>query len=88
MIITAFSGTLLAITLDTLKLAVALGTLVGFSVGGILIPSATIALIIVLDIYLATTVTLSLSIRTVGRSISFAIYSNIFINKLTKALPK
>jgi hypothetical protein len=86
-LMTVFSGALSAATPDTAKLTVAFGTIAGFGVGGVLVPSATVALICVPDAYLATTAALSLSIRTVGGSIGYTIYYNIFVNKLTSALP-
>lgn len=58
-----------------------------FGVGGVIIPSATLAMIVVPDSLLATTAGLSLGIRTVGGSIGFTIYYNIFINKLNTVLP-
>src|SRR6202012_3588481 len=70
------------------KLGCALGTIASFGVGGILVPAATVALIVVPDSLLATTAALSLSIRTGGGSIGFTIYYNIFINKLQKQLPE
>ncbi|KIW98275.1 uncharacterized protein Z519_01859 [Cladophialophora bantiana CBS 173.52] len=85
---TAFIGGLVATTPETPKLAVALGTIASFGVGGILVPAATVALIVVPDSLLATTAALSLSIRTVGGSIGFTIYYNIFVNKLNKQLPE
>jgi hypothetical protein len=78
---------LAATTPDTAKLAVALGTISSFGIGGVLVPSATVALIVVPDALLATTAALSLSIRTIGGSIGFTIYYNVFVNKLTKNLP-
>jgi hypothetical protein len=84
---TVFGGALSAATPDNPRLAVAFGTIAGFGVGGVLVPSATVALICVPDAYLATTAALSLSIRTVGGSIGYTIYYNIFVNKLTAALP-
>lgn len=68
---TAFGGALSAATPDTPKLAVAMGTISGFGVGGVLVPSATVALICVPDAFLATTAALSLSIRTLGGSIGY-----------------
>ena len=64
-----------------------MGTLGSFGIGGVLVPSATVALIVVPDSLLATTAALSLSIRTIGGSIGFTIYYNVFVQKLTKALP-
>ncbi|KAI1628072.1 major facilitator superfamily domain-containing protein [Exophiala viscosa] len=87
-LMTAFTGALAATTPETPKLAVALGTIASFGVGGLLVPAATVALIVVPDALLATTAALSLSIRTVGGSIGFTIYYNIFVNKLTKQLPE
>jgi hypothetical protein len=84
----AFIGGLVATTPETPKLAVALGTIASFGVGGILVPAATVALIVVPDSLLATTAALSLSIRTVGGSIGFTIYYNIFVSKLNKQLPE
>lgn len=84
----AFAGGLAATTPDTAKLAVALGTISSFGIGGVLVPSATVALIVVPDALLATTAALSLSIRTIGGSIGFTIYYNVFVNKLSKALPE
>lgn len=87
-LMTAFGGALAAATPDSAKLTVALGTIAGFGVGGVLVPSATVALICVPDAYLATTAALSLSIRTLGGSIGYTIYYNIFVNKLSKNLPE
>lgn len=75
-------------TPDNPKTAVALGTIASFGVGGVLVPSATVALIVVPDALLATTAALSLSIRTIGGSLGFTIYYNIFVNKLTSSLPE
>jgi len=85
---TGFGGALAAATPHNAKLTVAVGTLASFGVGGVLVPSATVALIVVPDALLATTAALSLSIRTIGGSIGFTIYYNIFVNKLTKAMPE
>ena len=61
----------------------------GFGVGGVLVPAATVAVMVCPDVAIATCVALSLAIRTVGGSIGYAIYFNIFINKIgTKIGPK
>jgi len=83
-----FGGALAAATPETPKLAVAFGTIAGFGVGGVLVPSATVALVCVPDEFLATTAALSLSIRTIGGSIGYTIYYNIFSNKITSLLPE
>jgi hypothetical protein len=66
---------------------VALGTLAGFGVGGVLIPAATIAVTLCPGDLIATCVALSLSIRVIGGSIGYAIYYNIFVNNITSKLP-
>lgn len=68
-------------------MVIAAGTVAGFGVGGILVPAATVALIVVPDSLLATTAALSLSIRTLGGSIGYTIYLAVFTNKLTTNLP-
>ncbi|KAJ8107802.1 hypothetical protein OPT61_g8614 [Boeremia exigua] len=87
-LMTAFGGAIAVATPETPKLAVALGTIAGFGIGGVIVPSATVALICVPDAYLATTAALSLSIRTLGGSIGYTIYYNIFVGKLKKDLPE
>ena len=74
-------------TPETDKAVVAIGTVAGFGVGGILVPAATVALIVVPDSLLATTAALSLSIRTLGGSIGYTIYLAVFTNKITVNLP-
>lgn len=68
-------------------MAVALGTIAGFGVGGVYIPAATIALTASPDSLLATTGALSLSVRTIGGSIGYTIYFNVFSTRLAKRLP-
>lgn len=86
-LMTAFGGALSAITPETPKLAVAFGTICGFGVGGVLVPSATIAITVAPDELIATAVALALSIRLVGGSIGYSIYYNVLQNKLTPNLP-
>lgn len=83
----AFGGALSVTTPDNPKTTIALGTIAGFGVGGVLVPAATIAITVCPDELIATCVALSLSIRVIGGSIGYAIYYNIFINKITPALP-
>ncbi len=65
----------------------ALGTIAGFGVGGVYVPAATIALTATPDSYVSTTAALSLSVRTIGGSIGYTIYYNVFAERLTKWLP-
>jgi hypothetical protein len=75
------------VTPDTPRLAVALGALASFGVGGVVIPAATIAVEVTPDSSITTCVALALSIRSIGGSIGYTIFYNIFINKLTPRLP-
>ncbi|KAF2165420.1 hypothetical protein M409DRAFT_55818 [Zasmidium cellare ATCC 36951] len=86
-VMTAFGGALAAVTPNTPRMAVALGTIAGFGVGGVYIPAATIALTATPDELLATTGALSLSVRTIGGSIGYTIYFNVFSTRLAKRLP-
>lgn len=70
------------------RTAVALGTIAGFGVGGVLVPPSTIAITVAPDSLIATTVALSLSIRVIGGSLGYTIYYNIFAEKLGKVLPE
>lgn len=84
---TGFGGSLACSNPDNPKLTVALGSLASFGVGGVLVPAATIAMIVTPDAVITTAAALSLSIRTVGGSIGYSIYYNIFATKLTTNLP-
>jgi hypothetical protein len=86
-LMTAFGGSLACLTPENPKTAVALGTICGFGVGGVLVPAATIAITVSPDQLISTTVALALSIRVVGGSIGYSIYYNVFLNKLTPTLP-
>ncbi|KAG4441501.1 hypothetical protein IFR05_003028 [Cadophora sp. M221] len=86
-IMTAFGGALAVVNPTNPKTAVALGTIAGFGVGGVLVPPSTIAITVCSDRLIATTVALSLSIRVIGGSIGYTIYFNIFGEKLKKVLP-
>jgi len=67
---------------------IALGTVAGLGVGGVLVPREAIAMIIAPDSLIASVVALGLSIRVVGGSIGNAIYSNVFYNKISTHLPE
>lgn len=85
---TAFGGSFACVNPDREGLAIALGTITGFGVGSVLVPAATVAVTVTPDTSIATCVALSLTIRAVGGSIGYAIYYNVFINKLTPNLIK
>lgn len=85
--IAAFGGALAAANPTNPHVAIAMEILAGFGIGGILVPAATIAVTVCPDEVIATCIALSLSIRVIGGSIGYAIYYNVFINKLTAKLP-
>lgn len=87
LMMTGFAGALAVMTPENEKLVVALGSLASFGVGGVLVPAATVAMLVCPDALITTAAALSLSIRTVGGSIGYSIYYNIFATKLTKNLP-
>ncbi|CAG5158691.1 uncharacterized protein ALTATR162_LOCUS5208 [Alternaria atra] len=87
-IMTAFAGALAVMTPDNERLVLFLGSMAGFGVGGVLVPAATVAMLVCPDALITTAAALSLSIRTVGGSIGYSIYYNIFAGKLTTNLPK
>jgi hypothetical protein len=60
---------------------VALGTIAGFGVGGVLVPPSTIAITVCPDRLIATTVALSLSIRVIGGSIGYLAVSTWLANR-------
>ena len=76
-----------AVTPEREGLAIGLGTITGLGVGAVLVPAATIAITVTPDTIIATCVALSLSIRSIGGYIGYAIYYKVFINKITPKLP-
>ncbi|KAH7384489.1 major facilitator superfamily domain-containing protein [Pyrenochaeta sp. MPI-SDFR-AT-0127] len=84
---TAFTGAMAVMTPENEGLVLAIGALAGFGVGGVIVPAATVAMLVCPDALITTAAALSLSIRTVGGSIGYSIYYNIFITKLTQKLP-
>jgi hypothetical protein len=87
-IMTAFAGALAAATPDNERVTLFLGAMAGFGVGGVIVPAATIAMLVCPDALITTAAALSLSIRTVGGSIGYSVYYNVFATKLTDALPR
>jgi hypothetical protein len=87
-IMTGFAGALAVMTPDNERVVLFLGSMAGFGVGGVLVPAATVAMLVCPDALITTAAALSLSIRTVGGSIGYSIYYNIFAGKLTTNLPK
>jgi hypothetical protein len=85
---TAFGAALVTCTPENPVQTIALGTVAGFGIGGVVACAVTTAVIASPDNLIATCVALSLSIRTIGGSVGTAIYSNVFKTKLVHNLPK
>ncbi|OAL21416.1 hypothetical protein AYO20_11381 [Fonsecaea nubica] len=87
-LMTAFTGSMAVVTPNNAGLAVGLATVAGFGIGGVIVPSATIAMTACPDSLIATATALTLTIRFVGGSIGYSIYYNVFSEKLAKKLPE
>lgn len=87
LILTCFSGGMAVVTPENETIVIALGTVGGIGLGGLIVPSATVAMIASPDALITTCAALSLSVRAVGGSIGYSIYYNIFANKLKVKLP-
>lgn len=88
LLMTCFAGSLAVMTPENEHLVVGLGSIASFGIGGVLVPAATVAMIVCPDALITTAAALSLSIRTVGGSIGYSIYYNVFATKLEQNLPK
>ncbi|MCJ1473255.1 hypothetical protein MMC13_001906 [Lambiella insularis] len=88
-VMTAFSGALSVTNPNTVNTFVALATITGFGVGGVVYPAATIAITVSPDHLIGTAMALSIAIRTLGGSIGYtsSIYYNIFYTKITDNIP-
>jgi hypothetical protein len=84
---TAGVGALAAVNAGNQGLGIGMSVLGGFGVGGIIIPAAVIMTIVSPDEVIATVSSINLSVRFIGGSIGYAIYYNIFQNKLVSVLP-
>jgi len=88
LLMTCFAGSLAVMTPENEHLVVGLGSIASLGIGGVLVPAATLAMIVCPDALITTAAALSLSIRTVGGSIGYSIYYNVFATKLEQNLPK
>jgi hypothetical protein len=86
-LLTCFGGAMAVVTPENERTVIALGTVGGLGLGGLIVPSATVAMIAAPDALITTCAALSLSVRAVGGSIGYSIYYNIFANKLKVRLP-
>ncbi|KIW63894.1 hypothetical protein PV04_08862 [Phialophora macrospora] len=87
-LMTAFTGSMAVANPNNPGLAVGLATVAGFGIGGVIVPSATIAMTACPDSLIATATALTLTIRFVGGSIGYSIYYNVFSEKLARRLPE
>ena len=86
-LMTAGVGALAAVNETNRSLGIGMSFLGGLGVGGIIVPAAVILTIISPDENIATITAITLSIRLIGGSIGYAIYFNVFENKLTAIIP-
>jgi hypothetical protein len=75
-------GGLASLSANSPGRAMGLSFLGGLGVGGIVQPAATILTILVSDDFIATAVSLTLSVRLVGGSVGYAVYLNVLDQKL------
>jgi len=86
-LMTAGVGALAAVDQNNASLGIGMSFLGGLGVGGIIVPAAVILTIVSPDEVIATVTAITLSVRLIGGSIGYAIYFNVFQNKLTTVLP-
>lgn len=70
-LLTAFGGALAVMTPENEVMSVAFGVLASFGLGGLIVPSATVAMIAAPDALITTCAALSLSVRAVGGSVGY-----------------
>ena len=86
-LMTAGIGGMAAVNQNNPGLGIGMSFLGGFGVGGIIVPAAVILTIISPDEVIATITAITLSIRLIGGSIGYAVYFNVFQNKLLAVFP-
>ena len=84
---TAGIGALATVTQNTPAQGIGLAFLGGLGTGGLLQPAATILTIISPDEAIATITAATVTIRLVGSSVGYTIYSNVLQNKVAAVLP-
>ncbi|KAK3695494.1 major facilitator superfamily domain-containing protein [Podospora appendiculata] len=85
-LMTAGCGGLAAARVDNIQLVYAILFIAGLGVGGIIVPASTVTTIICPQDLLATITSLTMAVRIIGGVIGYAIYYNVFANKLVPAL--
>jgi len=87
-IMTAGCGGLAAARIDNINTVYGILFVAGMGVGGIIIPASTVTTYICPNDLIATITSLTISIRIIGGAIGYAVYYNIFLNKLVPELVK
>ncbi|KAL2136403.1 hypothetical protein VTI74DRAFT_3837 [Chaetomium olivicolor] len=81
-------GCLSLARVDNINLVYLILFIAGLGVGGITIPVSTVASIICTGDVIATVTALTISIRIVGGAVGYAVYFNVWLNKLIPELGK
>jgi Fungal trichothecene efflux pump (TRI12) len=87
-LMTAGTGAMIAINENTSGLSIGLSFLAGLGIGGVYIPSVVVLTLLSADNLIGTVVGFALSIRFIAGNIGYAIYYNVFYNRLVFVLPK
>jgi len=85
---TAGCGALAVARVDNINTMYAILFIAGLGVGGIVVPASTITTIICPSDLIATITALTISIRIIGGAVGYAIYYNVFVNKLVPELTR
>ncbi|KAK4242005.1 major facilitator superfamily domain-containing protein [Achaetomium macrosporum] len=85
-LMTVGCGCLSLARVDNIHAVYAILFIAGLGVGGITIPVSTVATIICPGDVIATVTALTIAIRIVGGAIGYAVYFNVFVNKLIPEL--
>jgi hypothetical protein len=84
---TAGCGGLAAARVDNIHTVYGILFVAGLGVGGIVVPASTVTTYICPSELIATITSLTIAIRIVGGAVGYAVYFNIFVNKLKAELP-
>jgi hypothetical protein len=84
---TAGCGGLAAARVDNIQTVYGILFVAGLGVGGMVVPASTVTTYICPSDLIATMTSLTIAIRIVGGAVGYAVYFNIFVNRLTAELP-
>jgi hypothetical protein len=85
-LMTAGCGGMAAARVDNINTVYGLLFLAGLGVGGIVVPASTVTTYICPQDLIATITSLTITIRIIGGAVGYAIYYNVFANKLVPQL--